>query len=146
MYTRYVKRLRGDAYITCFTGSKSGSNIHIPVRLQSNTPHSLVFVHSNLMYFPCPDIDTGLTGKESGLKYLALHLRANKSTNTPLDARLHAANLQVLFSRGEGLWNTYQQRNFLIMCVHMCGMVYLAYWACSQSTYRRRAHQSSNYI
>mmetsp|Transcript_8089 Transcript_8089/g.12835 ORF Transcript_8089/g.12835 Transcript_8089/m.12835 type:complete len:465 (+) Transcript_8089:12-1406(+) len=37
----------------------------------------------------------GLTGKESGLKYLALHLRANKSTNTPLDARLHAANLQA---------------------------------------------------
>jgi hypothetical protein len=36
--------------------------------------------------------------QESGLKYLALHLRANKSSNSPTDARLHAANLQVPFS------------------------------------------------
>jgi hypothetical protein len=37
----------------------------------------------------------GRTGQESALKYLALHLRANNNTNSSVDARLHAANLQA---------------------------------------------------
>jgi len=37
----------------------------------------------------------GRSGTESALKYLALHLRAHKTSNSPVDARLHAANFQV---------------------------------------------------